>query len=165
MNTTLMMIHTTARLSGFNVVVAGGAAADYERATDIDVWVLGSTVKHACKLLAVFGGDESAKVQRVDYGGSYLVGSCQPGWSDKPIQIIATSSEDVTALLTGFDLNVHMWAILPNGQRVGCEHSAEIDQPVRVMNTNGPKTKSRFWKLWKRYFPLRVRRRLRWVQP
>lgn len=151
---------------GAHVVIAGGAAVDVRRASDIDVFVLGQMGRglgEDCDtLIAAFGGSPLPAIEQYvpadrGRGEFYRAGKAEPDWSPLPIHVIGWRSErEVNStpigLLETFDLSIHAWAIDDTGRLIGCDNSTGASEPIRICNDT-PTTGERLVKLTQRYFP------------
>jgi hypothetical protein len=108
-------------------VIAGGAAADLGKATDIDVFVLGARGKTVIK-----GYDKS----RDDFEKIATIGGAL--W---PVQIIAVDQETVADLLNRFDISVHQVAVTLDGRKVVVPTTTRVIQQPRLIS---PKYSAKF---------------------
>ena len=97
-----------------SIVIAGGAAVDFDSATDIDIWFTDKSQHLAQDFL------ESLPYYRFDDGKSYdigtLIGEAYIPDLNKPVQVL--QGLNVQALLKGFDLSTCRIAYTSRGQRI-----------------------------------------------
>ena len=154
-------------------VIAGGAAADFNRANDIDVFVLGlnSTpkviqFKNSLKIpnmiqrdLFTRGTGEDATICKItdsDIGNNIVIGDIPEdifGTIYKPVQILASPYLSVTDLLLNFDLSCHCVAYTPDGERHVLENiTTGLDVPPKSVNPQFPEyTLGRYRRFCLRY--------------
>lgn len=163
-NVTLWHIFEAIKEAGVNAVVAGGAATDWQKAGDIDIFVMpppagvdnyDCTPVHAAEKLAQAIGKVVWQLIPSEYDGnqSKFIATCYPKWAGKPVQIIATLQQDVAALLDSFDLSVHMFALKgPDwGSDVVCGSKGTVPGAVINVFNSSDKTTERRIKLCHRY--------------
>lgn len=139
-------------------VIAGGFAADEDKAKDVDLWVLASpgVVEHARiqewldnTKVAYAGGNG------VFYGGRYLVATIPEGLGARSVQLLTTDYGSVEGLLDSFDISTHSVAkqfVGPVCHTVhGSKWTSLTDQP-RVLRFSTPvETLVRLEKICARY--------------
>jgi hypothetical protein len=154
-----------------HVVIAGGAAVDFRRASDVDVFVLQQpwtrsrrrSLAEDCEdMLTRLGGttrpmDDETYVSADGRGSFYRAGKIPvPGWCPHPIHVIGwrpdTGETSVVKLLETFDLSIHAWAIDDTGRLIGCDNSTPLTKPISIVHMT-PTTPERLVKLTQRYFP------------
>lgn len=149
MNEIFDKIFTTAERLGVDICIAGGAAVNLDKASDIDVFVFNS----GCLELAA-ALDPAYVPYEVMYEGStfQVVATCNPLWSRLPIQITRRKDcADVEDLLNEFDLSIHQWAWTRDGLQT-VPGSTKFTDPIRVHRMSST-TPARLVKLTQRYFP------------
>lgn len=136
------------------VWIAGGAAADYDKCGDIDVWFGANASTHAEKFLKSFKYyQESDKLLTECYDkntGAALLGDAYDLTIGKVIQVLIVGDYQLKDLLNRFDISTH---------RIGYDAPAHCDMgdgwttvqdPPKILNM-GPKTFSRYIKICQRY--------------
>lgn len=135
--------------------VAGGFAADFTRATDIDLWVLADPLlERATAIMDDYGvkyrqHDEAVdSVPNEDRERSVVV-------VDTPLRtvhVIGTVEQTLQDLLSTFDISTHRWAMTPAGVRVAGDKATEWWETGRVLTYRFPNsTDARVKKLEARY--------------
>lgn len=161
---TLWHIFEAIKETGVHAVIAGGAATDWQKAGDIDIFVMpppadvdnyDCTPVHAAEKLAQAIGKVVWQLipSNYDANQSKFIATCYPKWASKPVQIIATLQPTVEALLDSFDLSVHMFALKgPDwGSDVVCGSKATVPgSDIKVFGST-EKTMERAAKLQTRY--------------
>ncbi len=146
-------IFNAAREVGAKVCIAGGAVVDFDRASDVDVFVLEGK---SFALSAALDPDYTVIADELyDDSDFQVVARCRPVWSPKAIQVtVRRDCDDVIALLNTFDLSVHQWAITPEAGEAWPHRvptSSTTAEPIRVLRVD-PTTPNRLVKLSQRYF-------------
>ena len=136
-------------------VVAGGAAVDLTRASDIDIFVLNLPVAKDLQLLlkaieGLPGIEFAASDLNLEYTGPNRHIATIPGIL--PIQIMASECVDVTDLLSNFDLSTHCVAVSPDGNVHTIAQTTPPTSSPHIVNLRNPeKTLDRYRKLCLRY--------------
>ena len=158
MHTTLaqVFINTLPEKYRSRAVIAGGAAADLNRANDIDIFVLGLNsppkviaFRHDLKALKIPGmelrdifkrgeGEDATlcKITDSDVGNNIVVADIpeDPFAGRLPIQILASPYMTVTDLLLNFDLSCHCVAYTVDGQRHILENvTTDLTKPPKAV--------------------------------
>lgn len=139
-------------------VVAGGFAADQEKAKDIDLWVLASpgVVEHGLlKSWLDSVGVDYVPSNGVFYGGRYLVATIPEGLGARSVQLLTTDHGTSLDLVNSFDISTHAIAkYFTSGQCavvVGEKWTPVTAQP-RVLRFSTPvDTQARLEKICARY--------------
>lgn len=140
-----------------NACIAGGAAVDLAKASDIDVFILNIT---RGKYVTALQNDLKAAIKGIkietvntEYTGPSLLVATIPGGGILPdIQIIASECWDIGSLLDNFDLSTHAVAWGPDGVRyVHPMTTSTREAPVIIMLTDPVRTLLRYRKLCLRY--------------
>jgi hypothetical protein len=147
-------------------VIAGGAAVDFDKAEDVDIWILSHGVKafsydhqqsfndHILKSLGllydhlptVAGLDgaytetDSDDLENQDYENSGFYVLVNGVYAGKKFQIFATEATTPEALLNEFDLSVHQVAIMSDGTYVVVSTTTKTTEPIRVLNVRDQKS-------------------------
>jgi hypothetical protein len=132
-------------------VIAGGAAADLGKATDIDVFVLGARGKTVIsRQITTYLRDfvDTAFVDhRYDENKGYdksrddFEKIATIGGALWPVQIIAVDQETVADLLNRFDISVHQVAVTLDGRKVVVPTTTRVIQQPRLIS---PKYSAKF---------------------
>ena len=135
-------------------VIAGGAAACLEKASDIDIFILDVPCDYDVQALRnaiqnipgiVMRGDKDPK-----YTDDFNVIADIPGLI--PVQIIASKFETVDELLRDFDISTHAVAITPDGLTHTIPAFTGQHQTPRVMTLRNPElTLARYRRICLRY--------------
>lgn len=158
---TFRRVFEAAVTSGVHAVIAGGAAVDFRRASDVDVFVLDTwpAVNRFCEAIGVGGlsVDRDGLVYVGDDRGQFFrAAKFNMPWCPKPIHVIGWQPNDGDAstvrLLETFDLSIHAWAIDERGSLIACDNSTTLKTPISVIRMT-PTTPERLVKLTERYFP------------
>lgn len=143
-------IYEIAKKCRVECVIAGGAVADFDKASDVDVFLLDSS--RTARFLVALDPFESVNHPYTlrDDGSFLVIGVGHPSWCPKPVQVILKTAITVHELLRSFDLSVHQWAVMPNGTVVGTDTSTLPGQMIRV-NRWDEHTFGRLAKMYQRY--------------
>lgn len=147
------------------IAIAGGAVVRFDRAEDIDVFVMDMDMEAAVsqcqmlleKLAEEFAGNVELADQAVRASGysknRMLIGSVTDVLFKKPIQVIATTFPDAGSIIDSFDLSVHAWAVIRPHYLVGSlMKSTHMNEVIRVNRWDTPEsTLTRLRKLEDRY--------------
>lgn len=159
--------------------VAGGFAADSERAGDVDIWILSrgiysrtktSTMSAHADWLIAHLEEQGLKFERgpvvgyvFDDAERRLVATIPHGFGDRPVQLLVTSATTPQELVQTFDLSVHQVAkrivignaanaTEPTGELIVAPTWSSLTEPIRVTRFTTPEdTLSRLHKLTQRY--------------
>lgn len=157
-----------------HAIIAGGAAVNFRRATDVDIWLLASDGdlmdselvrkdinKHLTEMSKVDFGPLSDFEERPrdpvvidsEYGpnvdGYVMFAGTFRG---KPFQILVTRFETTEKLLIHFDLSVHQMAVERDGHPIRVGTTSMPGRLISITNFHSPDhTFTRLRKLWRRY--------------
>lgn len=141
--------------------VAGGAAVDIERASDIDLWIVAGKdfarargqvyeMMHERGWDAFFVGDEAGSGSLHD-----LVYSKPHAFLDKTVQVLVTDFDTPQKLVDSFDVSTHAVAKRQDGVVMDIVFSkkfTDLSQLPVVMRYDTPRnTLARVWKISERY--------------
>lgn len=140
---------------GVQAYVAGGFAADWTRATDLDLWVLRDPLlERATDAMSAHGTKFHQHAEAVD---SVPVGERERAvvvvdTPFIPIHVIGVVEQTLQELLATFDISTHRWAMTPAGVRVPGDRATEWWETGRVLSYRFPaSTDARVAKLKARY--------------
>ena len=147
-----------------NVYVAGGAAVDYDKASDVDLWFPKEGWQAAKDFLTQFKITQTRKIFKYDdydsakekgttYGNkdNLVLGEVYFGDAIKKlVQIIVTDKPTSLDLLNLFDISTHAIAVHADGKVVKCEKFTDPSQPPRILVYRS-NTLSRYIKICNRY--------------
>jgi hypothetical protein len=135
-------------------VIAGGFAAAWWQAEDVDLWVLGDPhLEKAGDVLRLYEVRYEQN-ETPDYGPAVTShhATLTAQTPLLPIHIIGTHELSTDALLKTFDISTHRWALTRAGATVAGEHATTIHEPGRVLCNPFPvSTEHRRRKLSARY--------------
>lgn len=150
---------TFALVGSLRSCVAGGFAAGYEQASDVDLWMfndpmLEATVdyldQHGVKWTQ---GKTSETVQSIDATsdeGAHATALIRTPLI--PIHVVGTRAQNIDQLLASFDISTHRWAYTSTGVLVEGPGATSIYEPGRVLLYKfRNSTDERVKKLSKRY--------------
>lgn len=136
-------------------VIAGGFAADWTRAQDVDIWVMGDpllskTTEHFEDYGVRFRQrDEHRDSVPVDERERAVVVIDTPLL---PIHVIGCVEQSLTELLRTFDISTHRWGLTRTGVVVAGEGATTPYEPGQVLTYRFPSsTDARVKKLKARY--------------
>ena len=148
-------------------VIAGGAAASFVYASDVDIYILGLDEDGAYKLSAILDRQRSTiPGMRVSMPGSGEFDELCSNYPEKddfrviagipdavtPVQIIATWNETVKDLLQGFDISTHCVAYTSDGTRHTIAETTDLTVSPRFVSMHAPdKALARYRKICLRY--------------
>jgi hypothetical protein len=133
-----------------SIFIAGGAVADYDKASDIDIWFANSTFESAQRFLRAL---PHFKETTNFYQGTshHVVGNGYIPSIPKPIQVIVNYADTAIDVLGDFDLSVHAHAVLSRKLDVVSHKQATLPgEPIRLISCNQG-TLGRYIKLCRRY--------------
>lgn len=147
------------------IAIAGGAVVRFDRAEDIDVFVMDFDMEAAMsqsqmlaeKLAEEFAGYVQLSGSSERMAGytknRMLIASVLDAPFKKPVQIIATTFPDAGSIIDSFDLSVHAWAVIKPHYLVGSlVNSTHMNEVIRVNRWDTPEsTLARLRKLEDRY--------------
>ena len=148
-----------------SIFIAGGAAADYDKASDVDIWFPAAAADEALRFInrftvnALTKADEQLNndigaVVTPDYVGSnsksVVIGVVWHPSVAKPIQIMLNTTESSYKLMNTFDLSCHAIAIHSDGKVVLGKYYTPLDKPIRV-RSGSSLSLSRYIKMCSRY--------------
>lgn len=126
-------------------IIGGGAAVDYELATDIDVFFVGDM-----NGLRKYGAYQEHSYDEI-HGSPFVAdGVIECEWSPKKIHFVNVKS--LAGVVGKFDLSIHAWGLDAEYNVLSCERSTKPGEPIRILNP-GKTTADRLVKLTKRYHP------------
>ena len=121
-------------------VIAGGAAADFTRARDIDVFLLGSSTRRLRKLKGELRAIPGFITE--DASSPYNVECEVVGRVDlrvgKPVQFIATAHRNIVELLHGFDISTHCVAYSSELIRHTCLATTGLTETPQLVDVRFP---------------------------
>lgn len=134
-------------LTGHVCVIAGGYAADPNKAKDMDIFIIGAASddegeldERLCYRYRECGLEQytpyrmSAPDSTEYLNCARLIGV---GWAHGiPVQLIKTSYTDIASLLSSFDLSCHAVAIDSNRQTHTIPETTSTTQPIRILHTD-----------------------------
>lgn len=153
----LALLHLAyALLPGCRTIIAGGFAASYQQAQDVDLWVLGDPQLERAAAGMAMTGVSHADYQFPDYDDMMAVdgahGILRCDTPLLPIHIIGTSVTSVDKLLAGFDISTHRWAVTRHNVLVQGKDATSVFEDGRVLVNRWPNsTDARVLKLQERY--------------
>jgi hypothetical protein len=129
------------------IFVAGGAAVDFEKANDIDVWILTSEKPE-------IPDGEPFGEGFLDYlGARGIMGAWNAGfWGSKKVHVFWVPGQSPQQVVMGFDLSTHAVGILPDGTEVRSPNATTPHQAPQVTRWTTPKnTMMRYCRICLRY--------------
>lgn len=132
-----------------SVFIAGGAAVDYDRAGDVDVFFCKNNLPAALKFINDNGGTVLDKPNPYGKNTSFLVGEIKDK-VDKTIQVVVSTYATAHETVDDFDISTHMLGYLSTGNKVVGTHYTDLKTPPKVLNVKD-KTVSRYYKICDRY--------------
>lgn len=137
-------------------IIAGGFAADWTQAKDVDLWVLSDPM---LERTTEFLKAAKAKWLPCDANPAHSVPEEQ---RDRtvirldmpllPVHIIGVTEQTVQDLFHTFDISTHRWAYGKNGQRIAGPGATEVWEPGKVLTYRFPaSTDRRVKRLEERY--------------
>jgi hypothetical protein len=146
-------------LGNLPTYIAGGFATDYEKASDVDLWVLGDPMLEAATaFMEETGvkwapGKTSEMVQSL--GATVDVDAHATAIIKTPlipIHVVGTRAQNIDQLLRSFDISTHRWAISKRGALIEGPEATSPYEPGRVLVYKfKDSTDARVKKLEKRY--------------
>lgn len=146
-------------LGPLRTCIAGGFATDYEKASDVDLWVLGDPLlESATSFMDSHGvkwtpGKSSEVVQSID--ATVDVDAHATALIKTPlipIHVVGTRAQTIEELLASFDISTHRWAYTKRGALVEGPKATTPYEPGRVLLYKfKDSTDARVKKLEKRY--------------
>lgn len=136
-----------------NIMIAGGAAVDYDKASDIDVFFCKNNISAAVAWLeAQPNHKKREKPTKYDEAKdtSYLIGEFLPEGGDKMVQVVVSSADSSFGVLETFDISTHMKGILATGNQCISPNWTDPSVPPKVYNVK-KKTFERYVKICARY--------------
>jgi len=141
---------------GFASCIAGGAVLDFERAKDIDLWVLaGDRMPEEVAALTHdhidLMGYKYEMWQPYPQRHMFKVADV-PFTESKPVQVMVYPAHRADQLLELFDISVHMHALLPDGRLMNVGKSTKPGETIRVVRFDTPySTLRRYFAFCQRY--------------
>lgn len=134
------------------VWIAGGAAADYDKCGDIDVWFGNNQVTHADAFLKSFKYYQAAigEKQYDENTHALLLGDAYDPEVGKVIQVLAVGHDILQNLLDTFDISTHRIGYDAPAHSIAGDAWTVPQTPPKILNMN-PKTFSRYIKICRRY--------------
>lgn len=139
--------------------IAGGYAADPERAADIDLWVLAGGAEMGTAIDELRDWVESEHELEVasreipatyaSNGESALI-TCAPGYA-KPVQLLVSDAQNVGELLDNFDITTHMVATKGSARFVRPATTDWFTTPKVLRFSTPQRTLARLLKIANRY--------------
>lgn len=147
------------------IAIAGGAVVRFDRAEDIDVFVMDFDMEAAVsqsqmlaeKLAEEFAGRMEISNNTERMAGytknRMLIATVFDALFKKPVQVIATTFPDAGSIIDSFDLSVHAWAVTRPHYLIGSlVKSTHMNETIKVNRWDTPEsTLSRLRKLEDRY--------------
>lgn len=134
------------------VWIAGGAAVDLNKASDIDIWFGGNDIVEASKFLSLFPYREMEIVNQ-EYGQDASTTVIGNGWNpqySKPVQVMTTKFDKIDDLINTFDISSHRWWYhFDSGFSIGSGGTFNWEPPK--VHKIGKTTFTRYIKICKRY--------------
>lgn len=134
--------------------IAGGFAADYTQAGDVDLWILGDptlekTAAHLTDLGAKFKHGTRGDSVDVEEIGRSVIDVYTPLLT---IHVIGVEETRIQDLLSTFDISTHRWALSRAGTLIAGEGATKPWEPGRVLTYKYPaSTDKRRIRLAQRY--------------
>lgn len=134
--------------------IAGGAAVDFDKATDVDLWVPYGAIQAGIDIFnginfpkrAVYTQANSKYNKNKDFT---LIGDFYFEPIKKIVQIIVADGEAST-IISGFDLSVHMQGVTRSGSPINSFYWTHPKIPIEILRSNET-TFNRYIKLCARY--------------
>lgn len=131
------------------VFIAGGAAVDYDKAGDIDIFFYKTNLVAATKFLNDNRGTVLDKPNEYGNMESFLVGEIE-GKADKKIQVCVSIKDSAQETVDAFDISTHSIGYLSTGEYIKGKYWTAADIHPTVHNIK-KKTGERYIKICKRY--------------
>jgi len=130
------------------IFIAGGAAVDVNKASDIDLWIGNDNRDLADKVFAKLPVKQYGSGVMYDNGS--VIGTGFLPDINKLVQVMITPAKNAQELMAGFDISTHCWAYTSHRQTVHIDATTSIIEPPKVLMPK-KRTFERYVKICHRY--------------